>query len=148
MKKKFSKPYQSKTNSQGLILYGRHAVLAALENPARKIHKLVCTSENAVSLRAKYPNLNIITADKKDIDKLNRNRKGIEQIYQGKQGNIQKRNSLLIGAASLILTISGGVDVIRTILKTFSDKLPKWLNYTTIDKYLMFIIVCISIVSK
>ena len=70
MKKKFSKPYQSKTNSQGLILYGRHAVLAALENPARKIHKLVCTSENAVSLRAKYPNLNIITADKKDIDKL------------------------------------------------------------------------------
>ncbi len=81
----------------------------------------------------------------KDIDKLNRNRKGIEQIYQGKQGNIQKRNSLLIGAASLILTISGGVDVIRTILKTFSDKLPKWLNYTTIDKYLMFIIVCISV---
>lgn len=70
MKKKFSKPYQSKTNSQGLILYGRHAVLAALENPARKIHKLVCTSENAVSLRAKYPNLNIVTADKKDIDKL------------------------------------------------------------------------------
>lgn len=70
MKKKFSKPYQSKTNSQGLILYGRHAVLAALENPARKIHKLVCTSENAVSLRAKYPNLNIVTTDKKDIDKL------------------------------------------------------------------------------
>ncbi len=70
MKKNFMKNPKKKMNTNGVILYGRHAVMAALENPARKIHKLVCTSDNAVSLRAKYPNLNIVIADKKDIDKL------------------------------------------------------------------------------
>jgi len=69
MKKNFMKNPKKKMNTNGVILYGRHAVMAALENPARKIYKLVCVSENAVSLRAKYPNLNIVIADKKDIDK-------------------------------------------------------------------------------
>ncbi len=68
--KKFAKPVKQKNNSNDLVLYGRHAVMAALENPSRKLKKLVCTPENAVQIRAKYPSLNVVTADKKDIDKL------------------------------------------------------------------------------
>ena len=70
MKRKFSKQSSAKTGSQGLVLYGRHAVISALNNPNRKISKLVCTPENALEIREKFPNLNIITADRKDIDKL------------------------------------------------------------------------------
>ena len=70
MKRKFSNQSSAKTGSQGLVLYGRHAVMSALNNPNRKISKLVCTPENALEIREKFPNLNIITADRKDIDKL------------------------------------------------------------------------------
>ena len=42
MPKKFAVP--TKTS---LILYGRHAVIAALNNSERKIIKLLCTAENA-----------------------------------------------------------------------------------------------------
>ena len=70
MKKKFVRHEVQKSNSGGLILYGRHAVMSALENPERKIHKLVCTAENASEIRAKYANLHLVVADRKDIDKL------------------------------------------------------------------------------
>ena len=70
MKKKFIRHDNSKSNSSGLVLYGRHAVMSAIENPNRRIHKIVCTAENASEIRAKYPNINLVTADRKDIDKL------------------------------------------------------------------------------
>lgn len=68
--KKIAKSGKQNLSSNGLILYGRHAVMAALENPKRRLKKLVCTAENANQIRIKYPNLNVVTADKKDIDKL------------------------------------------------------------------------------
>lgn len=77
--KKFVKLGKQNTNSNGLVLYGRHAVMAALENPNRKLKKLVCTPENAVQIRAKFPNLNVVTADKKDIDKL----VPVDAVHQG-----------------------------------------------------------------
>lgn len=61
--------------ASGLILYGRHAVLAALANPARKKGKILCTGENADELRKHClehnvsPNLlNIV--DRKEIDRI------------------------------------------------------------------------------
>ena len=79
MKKKFVRHDGLKSNSAGLVLYGRHAVMAALENPERKIHKLVCTAENASEIRAKYANLHLVVADRKDIDKL----VSPEAVHQG-----------------------------------------------------------------
>lgn len=53
-----------------VVLYGRHAVSAALENPARKIYKVMVLPENAAEMRAKYPALQIVTADKKEFEKI------------------------------------------------------------------------------
>lgn len=53
-----------------LILYGRHAVEAALKNPTRQVQKLILTAESVAEFRRKYPHLNILVADKKEIDKL------------------------------------------------------------------------------
>ena len=68
--KKFVKQGKQNLSSNGLILYGKHAVMSALENPNRKIKKLLCTVENATYVKSKYPNLNVVTVDKKEIDKL------------------------------------------------------------------------------
>lgn len=68
--KKFNKNFQAKPESKSLILYGRHAVLSALENPARKIFKLMCTPENAKEISQKFPSVPLVTLDKKEIDKL------------------------------------------------------------------------------
>ena len=47
---KNTKPF-SDNNKQQLVLYGRHAVLAALKNPKRQILKILCTKENADEIR-------------------------------------------------------------------------------------------------
>ena len=49
----------------------------------------------------------------KDIDQLSRNKNSIEQIYTGKQSNIEKRKSILIAAASLVITLSPIVESIK-----------------------------------
>ena len=72
----------------------------------------------------------------KDLEQLNRNRNGIEQIYQGKQGNIQKRNSLLLAAVSLVITVSTVVEVIQAALSEISKGWPQ-LAQDIINKYLI-----------
>ncbi len=68
MKNRFSK--ETKANFRQLILYGRHAVMSALQNPKRRIGKLICTAENAVEISRKYPQIPLEVAAKKDIDRL------------------------------------------------------------------------------
>ena len=58
----------SDSNSSQLIIYGRHAVLAALTNPRRQIKKLLCTKETAPEIRAAKIQPQIV--DRKEIDKL------------------------------------------------------------------------------
>lgn len=64
---------KNKTSSsapkQPLILYGRHAVLAALQNPRRQISKILCTKENAEEIR-RVCNSAFQIVERKDIDKL------------------------------------------------------------------------------
>ena len=62
-----AKTTSSKNN---LILYGRHAVLAAIKNPNRKISKLLCTKENFEEIKKVNPQINIQIVDRKEIDKL------------------------------------------------------------------------------
>ena len=69
MKKNY-KNTNPQSDAKGLILYGRHAVLAALQNPERKIRKLMCTADNAREISQKFPNIPLVTVDKKEIDKL------------------------------------------------------------------------------
>ena len=64
----------------------------------------------------------------KDIDQLSRNKNSIEQIYQGKQGNIEKRNGILIAAASLVITLSPIVDSIKPHIVKYTES---W-NSTTL----------------
>ncbi|MCQ2741451.1 MAG: 23S rRNA (guanosine(2251)-2'-O)-methyltransferase RlmB, partial [Alphaproteobacteria bacterium] len=54
---------------QPLIIYGRHAVLAALTNPKRKIEKLLCTKETAAEFSEKT-SVTPKIVDRKEIDKL------------------------------------------------------------------------------
>lgn len=68
--KKFNRNFQTKSEAKNLILYGKHAVFSALQNPERKIIKLMCTAENAKEISQKFPNVPLVTVDKKDIDKL------------------------------------------------------------------------------
>lgn len=68
-----------KPGSEGIILYGRHAVTAALENPQRKIFKLVCTPEQVSGLQRRFPDVRIVAAEKKEIDRL----LPAEAVHQG-----------------------------------------------------------------
>jgi 23S rRNA (guanosine2251-2'-O)-methyltransferase len=53
-----------------VLLYGRHAVLAALDNPRRKINKVLCTKETFEELKnTGHKNL-VRVVDKKEIDRL------------------------------------------------------------------------------
>ncbi len=65
---KNTKPF-SDNNKQQLVLYGRHAVLAALKNPKRQILKILCTKENADEIR-RTSKLQPQEVEKKEIDKL------------------------------------------------------------------------------
>ena len=72
MSKKFSVPTAAKTP---LILYGRHAVTAALANPERKIAKLLCTAENApeakkICAARGLPEAAVNIVDRREIDRI------------------------------------------------------------------------------
>jgi 23S rRNA (guanosine2251-2'-O)-methyltransferase len=51
-------------------IYGLHAVSAALDNPARKIRRLVATAEAAERLRRECPRAQPQIVDRRDIDSL------------------------------------------------------------------------------
>ncbi len=69
MSKKFNSSASSPVKTP-LIIYGRHAVLSALQNPKRRISRLLCTADNAVEVRNLLrPDLIKVT-DRKEIDKL------------------------------------------------------------------------------
>lgn len=60
---------QNNNQKSGLILYGRHAVLEALQNPRRKCFKLLCTKENADEIR-RIGKIAPQIVERKEIDKL------------------------------------------------------------------------------
>jgi 23S rRNA (guanosine2251-2'-O)-methyltransferase len=76
--KKFQKEQRSQ-KSDDVILYGRHAVTAALKNPNRKIKTLVCTPETVEQWRPLAGTTPIRTAEKKEIDRL----AGTDAVHQG-----------------------------------------------------------------
>jgi len=53
-----------------VILYGRHAVFAALKNKNRKIIRLLVAAENEAEVRKTFGNINFYTASKKEIEKI------------------------------------------------------------------------------
>ena len=65
------KSFKQKTEvgSKGLILYGRHAVMAALANPKRQVAKILCVKENVDEIR-KVTKIAPQVVEKKEIDKL------------------------------------------------------------------------------
>ncbi len=76
MSKKFTKP--EKPQKSQLILYGRHAVFAALSNPKREISKLLCTKENLDEIR-RLSKITPQIVERKEIDKLFPN----DAVHQG-----------------------------------------------------------------
>ena len=74
---KFVKKGQE-SNQKQHIIYGKHAVLAALANPERKISKLLCTKENLADV-AKFVKVKPQVVEKKEIDKL----LPAEAVHQG-----------------------------------------------------------------
>ncbi|MBR4106002.1 MAG: 23S rRNA (guanosine(2251)-2'-O)-methyltransferase RlmB [Alphaproteobacteria bacterium] len=73
-----NKKFVGETAKQSLIVYGRHAVLAALANPKRKIEKILCTKENAAEI-TKVSKISPRIVDRKEIDKL----LGNDAVHQG-----------------------------------------------------------------
>ena len=63
-KKSFHTPVSAPKNQ--LVLYGRHAVLSALQNPVRKKIKLLCTKDVAGEVAQYSPQI----VDRKEIEKL------------------------------------------------------------------------------
>lgn len=57
-------------NKNQVVIYGRHAVKAALENPNRKIVKVMCLRENTGELKGKIAENKIFITDKKELEKL------------------------------------------------------------------------------
>ncbi len=68
MTKKLRNKHQSNEKQQ-LIIYGRHAVIAALKNPKRQINKILCTQENASEIQ-KQTSFPFQIVERKEIDKL------------------------------------------------------------------------------
>jgi len=50
--------HKKKSNSQGIMIYGKHPVMAALANPKRKCKNIYTTEQIAQELSQKFPHLN------------------------------------------------------------------------------------------
>lgn len=66
-------------SNSSLILYGRHAVIAALKNPNRQISKVLVTKENADELKGLANPVLIHTVDRKEIDRVSPS----DAVHQG-----------------------------------------------------------------
>jgi len=88
-----SKNFKQKAENdvKPLILYGRHAVLAALKNPKRQINKILCVKENAEEIR-KVSKLAPQVVERKEIDKL----VGADAVHQGFALFCQRLNNYTI----------------------------------------------------
>lgn len=53
-----------------VIIYGKHAVMAALSNPKRKIVKIVCTRENAEEIKSLVGNRKLTIAERRELEKM------------------------------------------------------------------------------
>lgn len=73
-----NKKFMGDTLKQSLIVYGRHAVLAALANPKRRIEKVLCTKDNVAEI-AKVSSIIPRVVERKEIDKL----LGQDAVHQG-----------------------------------------------------------------
>lgn len=58
------------TMKNNLILYGRHAVIAALKNPRREIGKILVTKDNLDEIKKYADPSKLHVVDRKEIDKL------------------------------------------------------------------------------
>ena len=73
-----NKKFLTEPVRQSLIMYGRHAVMAALANPKRHIEKIWCTKENVAEI-TKASKISPKVVERKDIDKL----LGNDVVHQG-----------------------------------------------------------------
>ena len=73
-----NKKFLTEPVKQSLIIYGRHAVMAALANPKRHIEKIWCTKENVAEI-TKVSKISPKVVERKDIDKL----LGNDVVHQG-----------------------------------------------------------------
>ena len=68
------KNFSANKDNNTIFLYGRHAVLAAIKNPKRKISKIFCTKENAEEIKKALQigdrNMNLNITERKELDKL------------------------------------------------------------------------------
>ncbi len=65
---------ENKNFSGQILLYGRHPVLAAINNPKRKINKIFCCKENAEEIKTiltkNKRNIALSIIDRKELDKM------------------------------------------------------------------------------
>ena len=57
-------------NKNQVVIYGRHAVCAALENPERKIVRVMCLKENFNELKNKISENKLVIVEKKELEKM------------------------------------------------------------------------------
>ena len=70
----------SKTSSSGqVVLYGKHAVFAALKNPNREVLRLMLLKENETEFKKEFAGVSYQIGEKKDIEKL----VGANAVHQG-----------------------------------------------------------------
>ncbi|MCE3233630.1 MAG: rRNA methylase [Rickettsiaceae bacterium] len=79
MKRKTKNTYNSGNSS--IFLYGKHACIAALGNPNRKILRLLATKNSIADIPAKLRPKNIEIVENKDFDKLIPNSRDV--VHQG-----------------------------------------------------------------